>query len=77
LPHQVSGQSGELFEQYLGIDKEKVIADADRLGNLGSAAIWLSFDRLRKCGRLNKGDRVLILDAEAAKYLYGGFVFYV
>jgi 3-oxoacyl-[acyl-carrier-protein] synthase-3 len=57
LPHQVNGHSGELFEQHLGIDKEKVIVDADRLGNLGSAAIWVSFDRLRKSGRLKRAIR--------------------
>jgi 3-oxoacyl-[acyl-carrier-protein] synthase III len=77
LPHQVNGYLDELFEQHLGIANEKVIVDAGSLGNLGSAAIWVSFDRLRKSGRLNKGDKVLVLGAEATKYLYGGFVFHV
>jgi 3-oxoacyl-[acyl-carrier-protein] synthase-3 len=77
LPHQVNGYLDELFEQHLGVAKEKVIVDAGSLGNLGSAAIWVSFDRLRKSGRLKKGDKVLVLGAEATKYLYGGFVFHV
>lgn len=77
LPHQVNGNLDALFEEHLGIDRERVIVDADRLGNLGSAAIWVSFDRLRKSGRLKKGDKVLVLGAEATKYLYGGFVYRV
>ena len=76
LPHQVNGYLGELFEEHLGIAKEKIIVDADRLGNLGSAAIWVSFDRMRKSGQLKKGDKVLVLGAEATKYLYGGFVYH-
>ena len=43
--------------------------------NLGSAAIWVSLDRLRRSGRLRESDKVLVLGAEATKYLYGGFVY--
>jgi 3-oxoacyl-[acyl-carrier-protein] synthase-3 len=30
---------------------------------------------LRSSGRLKRGDRVLVLGAEATQYLYGGFVY--
>lgn len=76
LPHQVNGHLGELLSERLNIAKERVVVDADKLGNLGSAAIWVSLDRLRQSGRLNKGDKVLVLGAEATKYLYGGFIFH-
>jgi len=45
------------------------------LGNLGSAAIWVTLDRLRRSGRLALGDRVMVLGAEASKYMYGGFLY--
>jgi 3-oxoacyl-[acyl-carrier-protein] synthase-3 len=76
LPHQVNGHLAQQFEEYLNIPAERIIVDADKIGNLGSAAIWLSLDRLRKSGRLKPGDKVLVLGAEATKYLYGGFVFH-
>jgi 3-oxoacyl-[acyl-carrier-protein] synthase-3 len=76
LPHQVNGHLAQQFEEHLNIPAERIIVDADKIGNLGSAAIWVSLDRLRKSGRLKKGDKVLVLGAEATKYLYGGFVFH-
>lgn len=75
LPHQVNGHLGRLISERLSVPKSRIIVDADKLGNLGSAAIWVSLDRLRQSGKLKKGDKVLILGAEATKYLYGGFVF--
>jgi len=76
LPHQVNGHLGFLLSEHLHVPEERIIVDADKLGNLGSAAIWVSLDRLRQSGRLKKGDKVLVLGAEATKYLYGGFVFH-
>lgn len=75
LPHQVNGHLGRLFHQLTGLPEEKIIADAKILGNTGSAAIWLSLDKLRRSGRLQLGDKVLVLGAEATKYMYGGFVY--
>ena len=75
LPHQANGHLATLLGDHLQMDPERFVVDADRLGNMGSAAIWVSFDRLRRSGRLKPGDRVLVLGAEATKYLYGGFVY--
>jgi len=75
IPHQVNGHLAKLFSKELNIDANKVVVDADQLGNLGSAAIWVSLDRLRNSGKLSQGDKVLILGAEATKYMYGGFVY--
>jgi 3-oxoacyl-[acyl-carrier-protein] synthase-3 len=52
-----------------------VVVTADRLGNLGSAAIWVSLHQIRTAGRLRPGDRVLVLGAESTKYMFGGFVY--
>ncbi|MGQ0557074.1 MAG: 3-oxoacyl-ACP synthase III family protein [Nitrospiraceae bacterium] len=75
LPHQANGRLAHLFSQYFGVPEEKIYVTADKLGNLGSAAIWVSLDMLRRSGDLHKGQRVLILGAEASKFLYGGFVY--
>jgi 3-oxoacyl-[acyl-carrier-protein] synthase-3 len=75
IPHQVNGRLAELFTEHYPETAGKVFVTADRLGNLGSAAIWASFDALRRSGKLARGQRVLILGAEASKYLYGGFVY--
>jgi 3-oxoacyl-[acyl-carrier-protein] synthase-3 len=75
IPHQANGHLAKLFADRFPEMLGKVYVTADRLGNLGSAAIWASFHELRSCGKLEPGQRVLILGAEASKYLYGGFVY--
>jgi 3-oxoacyl-[acyl-carrier-protein] synthase-3 len=75
IPHQASGRIAEQFAARYPETNGKIFVTADRLGNLGSAAIWVSFDELRRSGTLERGQRVLILGAEASKYLYGGFIY--
>ena len=75
VPHQANGHLAHLFSQYFDVPEEKIYVTADKLGNLGSAAIWVSLDMLRRSGDLKKGERVLILGAEASKFLYGGCVY--
>lgn len=74
IPHQVNGQIGEALAGHFGQPGERFFVNADRLGNTGSAAIWLALDHLRKDG-LQARKRVLALGAEATKYMYGGFVY--
>jgi 3-oxoacyl-[acyl-carrier-protein] synthase-3 len=75
LPHQANGHMGALVEARFPVVTGKVFVIADRLGNLGSAAIWIALDELRRSGLLLQGQRVLVLGAEASKHLYGGFVY--
>ena len=75
VPHQANGRMAQLCHEHLQLPRERVICEADAVGNLGSAAIWVALDRLRRSGRLAIGDRVLVLGAEATKYLYGGFLY--
>jgi 3-oxoacyl-[acyl-carrier-protein] synthase-3 len=75
IPHQANGRMAELFAERLPETAGRIFVTADRLGNLGSAAIWVSLDQLVRSGRLESGSRVLVLGAEASKYLYGGFVY--
>ncbi len=72
VPHQVSGRVRKQAASHLGLPAERIFVNADRIGNTGSAAIWLALAELRSTG-LAPGARVLALGAEASKYLYGGF----
>jgi 3-oxoacyl-[acyl-carrier-protein] synthase-3 len=74
IPHQVSGRIGEQFSQQLGIAEERMFVNADRLGNTGSAAMWIALAELRE-GDLKPGMRMAALGAEASKYMYGGFIY--
>ena len=75
LPHQANGHIDVMIAKKLNIHPDRVINDAQVLGNLGSAAIWVSLARLVNSTKLKEGDKVLVLGAEATKYLYGGFVY--
>jgi 3-oxoacyl-[acyl-carrier-protein] synthase-3 len=74
IPHQVSGRVKGQAARHLGVPERTVFVNADRIGNTGSAAIWLALADLRS-GGLAPGVKVLALGAEASKYLYGGFVY--
>ncbi|MBV7315968.1 3-oxoacyl-[acyl-carrier-protein] synthase III C-terminal domain-containing protein [Shewanella sp. NIFS-20-20] len=76
LPHQANGHIDTLLSQHWQIAPERIINDAVELGNLGSAAIWVSLSRLIHSGRLRHNDKVLVLGAEATKYIYGGCVYH-
>ncbi|OED41747.1 hypothetical protein AB833_08985 [Chromatiales bacterium (ex Bugula neritina AB1)] len=75
LPHQANGRIGQMLSRETGIAAGKFVVDAGELGNLGSAAIWVSFDRLIRSGKLKRGQKLLVLGAEATKYMYGGFIY--
>jgi 3-oxoacyl-[acyl-carrier-protein] synthase III len=72
VPHQASGKIGHQLAAARGIDASKVFVNADRVGNTGSAAIWIALAQLR-AGGLPSRTKVLVLGAEATKYMHGGF----
>jgi 3-oxoacyl-[acyl-carrier-protein] synthase III len=74
IPHQVSGQIRTQMADHLKIDSAKIFGNAARVGNTGSAAIWLALAELRDDG-LKSDARVLALGAEATKYMHGGFLY--
>jgi 3-oxoacyl-[acyl-carrier-protein] synthase-3 len=74
IPHQVSGHIGAQLAVHFGIPVERFFVNAGEVGNTGSAAIWLALAQLREQG-LAAGGRVLVLGAEATKYMHGGFLY--
>jgi 3-oxoacyl-[acyl-carrier-protein] synthase-3 len=71
IPHQVNGRIAQHLAVHLGVADGRIFVNADRLGNTGSAAIWLALAELRL--RLHSGQSVCVLGAEATKYMFGGF----
>jgi len=76
IPHQANGHIDTMISKHLNIDKAKIVNDAKQWGNLGSTAIWASLTNLIHSGKLNSKDKVLVLGAEATKYMYGGFIYH-
>lgn len=74
IPHQVSGRVKSQAAAHLGLAPERIFVNAVRLGNCGSAAIWIALAELRSAA-LTQGTRVLALGAEASKFIYGGFAY--
>jgi 3-oxoacyl-[acyl-carrier-protein] synthase-3 len=75
LTHQASAAIPQVLAPLLGVDPARFIVDCDAVGNLGSASIWVALHRLRASGRLRDGQSVMVLGAEASKYLFGGFIY--
>lgn len=74
IPHQTSGRIGAQLAMHFGLPEERFFVNADRLGNTGSAAIWLALAELRAT-RQRPRSATLVLGAEATKYMHGGFVY--
>lgn len=74
IPHQVSGRVGEQLSQQTGLPPDQIYINANRLGNTGSAAMWIALAELRE-GIMKPGMRAAALGAEASKYMYGGFIY--
>ncbi|HWM67897.1 MAG TPA: 3-oxoacyl-[acyl-carrier-protein] synthase III C-terminal domain-containing protein, partial [Steroidobacteraceae bacterium] len=71
IPHQANGHMASLLAARIEVDQARIFVNADRIGNTGSAAVWLALAELRT--RLHVGASVCVLGAEATKYLFGGF----
>lgn len=73
IPHQVSGRIGAQMARHFGLCPTRAFVNADRVGNTGSAAIWIALDALR--GEARTGDMAIVLGAEASKFMFGGFAY--
>ena len=71
IPHRANGHMARLLAAQIDLNEARIFVNADRVGNTGSAAIWMALAELRT--RLHAGDSVCVLGAEATKYLFGGF----
>jgi len=75
LPHMSSEYfKKEMMErlQYIGMDlpEEKWFYNLTRVGNVGSASPFLMLEELFHSGRLKKGNRLLVMVPESARFTY-------
>ena len=61
IPHQANVRIIDAVTERLGISRQRVVVNVDRLGNTSSATIPIAFDEVAKNGRLKKGDLVLFV----------------
>ena len=76
IPHQANGRMDEVLAPLIKTPSIKIFKSAHLVGNTGSASIWIALHQLRQSKKLQNGDKVLILGAEATKFLYGGFIYH-
>jgi len=75
LPHMSSEFFRlKIFDQLIvngnGIPHEKWFANLTEVGNVGAASVYLMVDELYHSGRLKKGDKILLLVPESARFSY-------
>jgi 3-oxoacyl-[acyl-carrier-protein] synthase-3 len=61
IPHQANRRIVEAVGKRLGMPKEKVFVNIDRVGNTSAASIPMALDESRRSGRINQGDLVLLV----------------
>lgn len=59
-----------LIENETGIPYDKWFVNLDKLGNVGAASVYLMVDELFHSGKLKKGDKILLLVPESARFSY-------
>ena len=74
IPHQTSGRIGAQVAARFSLPVERVFVNADRIGNTGSAAIWIALSMLR-AERMVANQTAIVLGAEATKFMHGGFAY--
>ena len=66
----VEGLKKGLKEKGIGIDDEKWFMNLSRVGNVGSASIYLAVEELLNSGSLKKGDRILLSVPESGRFSF-------
>lgn len=60
----------ELKQRGMEIPYDKWFTNLTEVGNVGSASIFIMLDSLVRSGRLKKGQRILLMVPESARFLY-------
>jgi len=73
IPHQANIRIIDSLGMRLGVSKERIITNLDRVANTSTASIPLAFDEARKDGRIKSGD-IVVMTAFGAGVTYGAVV---
>jgi len=60
----------ELELNGIGMSKEKWFTNLDSMGNVGAGSVYLMIDELFNSGKLKKGEKILLLVPESARFSY-------
>ncbi|OXG03384.1 3-oxoacyl-[acyl-carrier-protein] synthase-3 [Flavobacterium araucananum] len=66
----VEGLKKGLAEKGIGMADEKWFMNLSRVGNVGSASIYLALEELMNSGNLKKGDRILLSVPESGRFSF-------
>lgn len=66
----VEGLKKGLSEKGIGMADEKWFMNLSRVGNVGSASIYLAVEELMNSGKLQKGDRILLSVPESGRFSF-------
>lgn len=66
----VEGLKKGLTERGIGMADEKWFMNLSRVGNVGSASIYLALEELMNSGNLKKGDRILLSVPESGRFSF-------
>ncbi|WP_339063393.1 beta-ketoacyl-ACP synthase III [Tepidibacillus marianensis] len=61
VPHQANLRIIDYARERLGLDKDKVVVNVNRYGNMSSASIPIALDEAVRENRIHKGDHVLLV----------------
>jgi len=67
----------EMTKQGILIPKNKWFTNLEKVGNVGSASIYLMINELKNSGKLKKGDKVLAMVPESGRFSYFHILFTV
>jgi 3-oxoacyl-[acyl-carrier-protein] synthase-3 len=81
VPAQANGRIRDLFTTLLRercgsgdlTDRadEKIFLDIEDVGNTGAASIYIALEKIRRSGRVQPGQKLLLVPGEATKWFYG------
>ncbi|MEI6564361.1 MAG: beta-ketoacyl-ACP synthase III [bacterium] len=73
VPHQANMRIVEAIRARLGVGPEKFFVNLDKYGNMSSASIPVALDEAIQCGRIKKGDTVVLV-AFGGGFTWGAMV---
>lgn len=74
IPPQVNARLINVVATQMGAPSTKVCSNFARVGNTVSASIYIVLDQMNKEGVLKPNDMLVLLPAEATKWIYGAIV---
>ena len=61
----------EIQERNIDLGEEKWFLNLTKVGNIGSASIFVALDELVRTNELKKGEKILLLVPESGRFSYG------